>query len=76
MARRRTTIEIDEQLLARAKQALGAKTTRAAVEKALRQAASGADDALRDRAEVQRRYLTQLSTRVDVEVLTSEQMWR
>jgi Arc/MetJ family transcription regulator len=74
--KRRTTIELDEELLARAKRALGAKTTRAAVEEALRRAADDAEGEHMERAAAQRRYLEQLSARVDVDVLASERMWR
>ncbi|HVL91528.1 MAG TPA: type II toxin-antitoxin system VapB family antitoxin, partial [Actinomycetota bacterium] len=42
---RRTTIEIDERLLERAKRALGLRTTRATVEEALRRVAADAEDA-------------------------------
>lgn len=73
---KRTTIELDEELLARAKQALGAKTTRAAVEEALRRAADAAEREQMERAAKQRSYLEQLSGRVEVDVLASEQMWR
>ncbi len=73
---KRTTIEIDEQLLARAKGALGAKTTRATVEEALRRAAEGAEEDNRGRAAGQRRYLSQLRARVDVAVLASDDPWR
>ncbi len=73
---RRTTIEIDEELLARAKRALGARTTRATVEEALRRAADTAEGESARRAEGQRNYLEQLHAHVDVEVLVSEQMWR
>jgi Arc/MetJ family transcription regulator len=73
---KRTTIEIDEELLARAKRALGAATTRAAVEEALRQAADAAEDAHAQRVARQRRYLHRLGSRVDVTVLGSEEMWR
>ena len=73
---RRTTIEIDEMLLARAKKALGAKTTRAAVEESLRRAAEGAETATRARAIGQRRYLDGLGSRADLAVLGSEEMWR
>ncbi|MHB2023323.1 MAG: type II toxin-antitoxin system VapB family antitoxin, partial [Mycobacteriales bacterium] len=47
---KRTTIEIDEDLLARAKRALGAPTTRATVEHALRQAADAAEGVQAERA--------------------------
>ncbi|MGH7763287.1 MAG: type II toxin-antitoxin system VapB family antitoxin [Candidatus Dormibacteraceae bacterium] len=73
---RRTTIEIDERLLARAKKALGAKTARATVEEALRRAADTAEGAGEERAAGQRRYLQRLSTQADLEVLGSEDMWR
>ena len=73
---RRTTIEIDEQLLARAKRALGQPTTRATVEEALRRAAEAAEDEHAERAARQARYLEQLEARVDVSVLTPEEMWR
>jgi Arc/MetJ family transcription regulator len=73
---RRTTIEIDEQLLARAKRALGRPTTRATVEEALRRAAESAEDELAERARHQRRYLALLATRGDLDVLASDEMWR
>jgi Arc/MetJ family transcription regulator len=73
---KRTTIEIDEDLLARAKRALGCATTRATVEEALRRAAAHAEQAQDERAAQQRRYLGQLSRHADVEVLVSEEMWR
>jgi Arc/MetJ family transcription regulator len=73
---KRTTIEIDEDLLARAKLALGCPTTRATVEEALRRAAAQAQDALDQRAAQQRRYFERLSRSVDMDVLVSEEMWR
>jgi len=73
---KRTTIEIDWELLDRAKRALGESTARATVEEALRRAAEGAEAELTRRAERQRHYLQKLATRVDVAVLASEQMWR
>ena len=73
---KRTTVEIDEHLLARAKRALGCSTTRATVEEALRLAAGQAEQAQADRAAQQRRYLTQLSERVDIDLLASDTMWR
>jgi len=73
---KRTTIEIDEWLLAQAKKALGAKTTRATVEEALRLAAQTAEGARAARATGQRGYLQRLSTRADLQVLGSEEMWR
>jgi Arc/MetJ family transcription regulator len=73
---RRTTIEIDEALLARAKKALGAKTTRAAVEESLRLAADTAESAAVARAAGQRRYLEQFSSHADLTVLGTDEMWR
>ena len=73
---RRTTIEIDERLLARAKKALGAKTARATVEEALRRAADTAEGAREERVAGQRRYLLRLGTQADLRVLGSEDMWR
>jgi Arc/MetJ family transcription regulator len=73
---KRTTIELDEELLARAKRALGARTTRATVEEALRRAAAQAEGEQAERAERQRRYLDTLDQRVDLDVLGSDRMWR
>jgi Arc/MetJ family transcription regulator len=74
--KRRTTIELDEQLLERAKRALGSRTTRATVEEALRRAAESAEGEREERAERQRRYLETLAEHVDVAVLRSDEMWR
>lgn len=73
---KRTTIEIDQELLDRAKRALGEVTTRAAVEEALRRAADGADAERERRAARQRGYLKQLGVRADLAALSSEEMWR
>jgi Arc/MetJ family transcription regulator len=73
---KRTTIEIDEDLLERAKQALGESTTRATVETALRQAADNAESEFRERAARQRRYFESLVEHADLDVLASDEMWR
>jgi Arc/MetJ family transcription regulator len=73
---KRTTIELDEELLARAKRALGGGTTRATVEEALRRAANQAEGEREERAADQLKYLDGLRQLVDLEVLTSEEMWR
>lgn len=73
---RRTTIEIDEGLLDRAKRALGFRTTRATVEEALRRAAESAESEQARRRTGQQGYLERLVSRVDIEVLVSEEMWR
>jgi Arc/MetJ family transcription regulator len=72
---KRTTIEIDERLLAEAKRSLGQPTMRGTVEEALRRAVAAADADAASRAQRQREYLRELGRSVDVEVLTSEQMW-
>ncbi len=73
---KRTTIEIDETLLSRAQKALGARTTRATVEAALRLAAETAEGARDARAAAQKRYLHQLGSHAELRVLDSEEMWR
>lgn len=73
---KRTTIEIDEELLLRAKRALGSRTTRATVEEALRRAAETADAERQERAALQLRYLQRIGRRVDLSILLSEEMWR
>ncbi|OSC41566.1 hypothetical protein B8W66_07420 [Mycobacterium decipiens] len=67
---------IDEDLLGRAKRALGCATTRATVEEALRMAAAQGEHAQDERAARQRRYFERLAQRIDVDVLASEEMWR
>ena len=73
---KRTTIAMDEELLARAKRALGLPTTRATIEESLRRAAASAEGEREARAERQRQYLATLSTHLDLDVLASEEMWR
>ena len=73
---KRTTIEIDEQLLERAKRALDCPTTRATVEEALRRAAEQAEDEQKRRAARQLEYLETLGEHVDLDVLASDEMWR
>jgi Arc/MetJ family transcription regulator len=73
---KRTTIEIDEQLLARAKCALGRSTIRATIEEALRRAAEQAEDEHEQRAARQREYFALLATLGDMKVLASDEMWR
>lgn len=73
---RRTTIELDEDLLNRAKRALHAPTTRATVEEALRRVVAAGEVIDADRVAKQATYLRRLKVRVDPAVLDSEQMWR
>lgn len=73
---KRTTIEIDQELLERARAALGQTTTRATVEAALRRVANDVESENERRASAQRDYLERLADRVDLSVLASEAMWR
>jgi Arc/MetJ family transcription regulator len=73
---RRTTIELDQELVARAKRALGARTTRETVEEALRRAVQSGEGDRAKRAAEQRTYLQRLTAHADIKVLNSEEMWR
>ena len=73
---KRTTIEIDEELLARAKRALPGRTTRATVEEALRRVAEAEEALAVRRADAQRVYLQDFSRHLDLTVLASDDMWR
>lgn len=73
---KRTTVEIDDELLERARRALGQTTMRATIEEALRRVADSAEAEQVRRAERQRRYFQTLRARVDVRVLASGEMWR
>ena len=73
---RRTTIELDQDLVARAKKALGAKTTRETVEEALKRAVQSEEGDRTKRAAEQRAYLQRLSAHADIKLLNSEEMWR
>lgn len=73
---KRTTIELDQELLQRAKRALGEPTTRATVEEALRRASESVESEQARRAAKQRRYLNALGSRADLAVLAAEDMWR
>jgi Arc/MetJ family transcription regulator len=74
--KRRTTIEIDEALLARAQEALGCRTMRATVEEALRRAAEIAEDERVRLAEAQREYFRRVDAHIDLDVLRSDEMWQ
>lgn len=73
---RRTTIELDEDLLARAQEALGCRTMRATVEEALRHAAETAEHEQERLAEAQREYFRRFEAHIDLDVLRSDQMWQ
>ncbi|MDQ3735336.1 MAG: type II toxin-antitoxin system VapB family antitoxin [Actinomycetota bacterium] len=76
MSKRRTTIELDEDLLARAQAALGQPTMRSTVEEALRRALDDVETATAGRRGRQRAFLERLSDYIDSDVLASDQMWR
>ena len=73
---KRTTVEIDEALLERARLALGQPTMRATIEEALRLVTQNAEAEQAGRAQRQREYLRKLGVRADVRVLASGDMWR
>lgn len=73
---KRTTIEIDLELLERAKEALGERTARGTVEEALRRASETVESERARIAVKQSRYFQTLGSRVDLGVLASEEMWR
>jgi Arc/MetJ family transcription regulator len=74
--KKRTTIEIDDELLARARRAFGNQTTRATVEEALRRLATSAEYEKSNHASQQLEYLDRLGSRTDLAVLASEEMWQ
>ena len=73
---RRTTIEIDDELLARARAALGSATMRETVEEALRRAAELAETERARLAAAQSAYLERLPSLAELDVLRSDAMWR
>jgi Arc/MetJ family transcription regulator len=73
---KRTTIELDERLVDRARLALGTSTMRATVEEALRRAAESGEGEGDKRADRQREYFRSLPDRIDLAVLKSDEMWR
>jgi Arc/MetJ family transcription regulator len=73
---RRTTIEIDDALLERARFALGTTTMRATVDEALRRAADDAEFEMRRLADAQREYFRRVEAHIDLDVLRSDEMWQ
>jgi Arc/MetJ family transcription regulator len=75
MTVKRTTLELDEDLV-RAAQSITGETLRATVEHALRELVAKADDS----AEAQRRriveHLARAGNHVDIDVLLADQAWR
>lgn len=76
MAKRRTTIELDEDLLAAAKRATNQTSTRATVEEGLRRLVETDDEVRRRRAEHQQRFWDNIGKWADLDVMASEEMWR
>jgi len=73
---KRTTIEIDEELLDRAKRTLRRGTARATIEEALRLAVETTERERGDRRARQVEYLASLADRADLGILASDEMWR
>ncbi len=76
---RRTTIELDYELLERAKRVLKCDTARATIHEALRRALDGEVDEVEPKpgsAEAVLRDLKTMHEHIDVDVLLSNEMWR
>jgi len=75
MAVKRTTIELDEDLV-EAAQAITGETLRATVERALRQLVARGDEAAAARRARIVEHIAHAGNHVDVDVLLSDQAWR
>lgn len=75
MAVRRTTLELDEELV-RAAQAVTGDTLRATVERALHDLVAGADEQTSARRQRIADHLARAGAEVDVDALLSDQAWR
>lgn len=75
MAVKRTTIELDEDLV-RAAQAVTGETLRSTVEQALHQLVAGAEQGAEQRRRRIAEHVAQTGSQVDVSVLLSDQAWR
>lgn len=73
---RRTTIELDEDLVAEARAVLGQPTVRATVEEALRRAIHSAKATDRARRTEQIDAMRRAAELIDEEVLLSGEAWR
>ncbi len=73
---RRTTIELDEDLVSEARTVLGQPTVRATVEEALRRAVAAGKSIDRNRRAEQIQAMKLASRLVDEDVLTSGEAWR
>ncbi|VBA31970.1 Putative antitoxin VapB17 [Mycobacterium persicum] len=75
MAVKRTTIELDEDLV-QAARAITGENLRATVERALRQLVAEGDESVAARHARIVEHITHASSHVDVDVLLSDQAWR
>ncbi len=73
---RRTTIELDEALVAEARIVLGQPTVRATVEEALRRAVQSAKSTDRNRRAEQIDAMKRAARLIDEDVLLSGEAWR
>ncbi len=73
---KRTTVELDEKLLERARLTLGQTTTRATIEEALRRAIDSEESTRQYRRKRLAKYFDTLEKHADLEILASEEMWR
>ena len=73
---RRTTIELDEDLVAEARVVLGQPTVRATVEEALRRAVQSAKSTDRNRRAEQIDAMKRAARLIDEDVLLSGEAWR
>ncbi|GFG73285.1 type II toxin-antitoxin system VapB family antitoxin [Mycobacterium botniense] len=75
MALRRTTIELDEDLV-RAARAVTGGTLRATVERALRELVAGAGEQAATRRQQIADHLARAGAHIDADVLLSDHAWR
>lgn len=75
MTVKRTTIELDDDLV-RAAQAVSGETLRATVERALRQMVAGAAEQADARRQRVADHFARASAEIDVDVLLSDRAWR
>jgi Arc/MetJ family transcription regulator len=73
---RRTTIELDEELLASAQSVLGQPTMRATVEEALRRAIAGEQQASSRVRNDQIAAMRRAAKRMDLDLLENDEAWR
>lgn len=73
---RRTTIELDEDLVAEAREVLGQPTVRATVEEALRRAIHSEKSTDRKRRTEQIEAMKRAAKLIDQDVLLSGEAWR